>query len=63
VWIPDAQLDAYYHARHPRISTRTRRIHLDGAHEAGREAGQKVVLHKPIGAGPSGGPPKRLGSG
>jgi len=63
VWIPDAQLDAYYHARHPRISTRTRTIHLDGAHEAGREAGQKVVLHKPIGAGPSGGPPKRLGSG
>jgi hypothetical protein len=63
VWVPDAQLDAYYHARHPRISLRRRSILLDGAHEAGREAGQKVVLHKPMGAGPSGGAPKRLGSG
>ncbi len=63
VWVPDAQLDDYYHTRHPRISRRTRQVRLGGAHEAGREAGQKVVLHKPVGAGPSGAAPKRLGGG
>jgi hypothetical protein len=56
VWVGDRQLDVHYHARHPRITTRRETIRLDGAHAAGREAGRKVVLHKPIEHGPSGTP-------
>lgn len=48
VWRGDRQLDDYYHARNPRIATRSRTIRLDGAHAAGREAGRNVVLHKPV---------------
>ena len=58
VWVGDQKLDAHYRARHPRITTRSSTIRLDGAHAAGREAGRKVVLHKPIEHGPSG--PTRL---
>ena len=55
VWVGDRSLDAYYHARHPRIEHRSRRVRLDGAHAAGREAGRTVVLHRPVATGPSGG--------
>ncbi|MDX2086384.1 MAG: DUF2786 domain-containing protein [Kofleriaceae bacterium] len=55
VWVGDQKLDGYYHARHPRITTRHERIRLDGAHAAGREAGRKVVLHRPMEQGSSGG--------
>jgi hypothetical protein len=48
VWRGDRQLDDYYRARNPRITTRSRTIRLDGAHAAGREAGRNVVLHKPV---------------
>jgi Protein of unknown function (DUF2786)/SprT-like family len=58
VWVGDAGLDAYYHARNPRIRRRSRTVRLDGAHAAGREAGRTVVLHRPIENGPSG--PRRL---
>ena len=60
VWVGDADLDDFYHARNPRISTRSRAVRVNGAHAAGREAGRTIVLHKPIERGPSGGPQKLL---
>lgn len=60
VWIGDSQLDAYYHLRHPRITTRRSTVRRNSAHEAGREAGRTIVLHRPIDHGPSGGGPKLL---
>ncbi len=62
VWIGDADLDDFYHLRNPRITRRSRRVRADGAHAAGREAGRRIVLHKPVtrGGGGSGGP-KLLG--
>lgn len=59
VWVGDASLDAFYRARHPRITTRRTQVRIDGAHAAGREAGRTVVLHKPVsstGTGGGGGP-------
>lgn len=56
VWVGDSQLDRFYRARHPRITTRSRRVRVNAAHSAGREAGRSVVLHKPVTTGPSGGP-------
>ncbi len=53
VWLGDRGLDAYYHARHPRIEHRRRRVRFDGAHAAGREAGRTVVLHRPVEPGGS----------
>ncbi len=55
VWVGDSQLDRFYRARHPRISTRSRRVRVNAAHSAGREAGRTVVLHKPVTHGPSNG--------
>jgi hypothetical protein len=60
VWIGDADLDAYYHARNPRIQNRKRKVRVGGAHAAGREAGRTIVLHQPIEHGPSGGRPRLL---
>ncbi len=48
VWRGDAQLETFYRKRHPRITTQSRQVRVDGAHQAGREAGQKVVLHRPV---------------
>jgi hypothetical protein len=48
VWVGDSQLDRFYRARHPRITTRSRRVRVNAAHSAGREAGRTVVLHKPV---------------
>ncbi len=62
VWLGDTQLDGFYHARHPRITTRRRRVSYNGAHAAGREAGRTIVLHKPVEQGPSGGRPRLLRS-
>ena len=56
VWRGDRQLEEFYRARNPRITTRSRSVRLDGAHAAGREAGRTVVLHKPVEHGPSGSP-------
>lgn len=61
IWVGDGDLDDYYHRRNPRISRKSQRVRADGAHAAGREAGQRVVLHRPITRGPSGGGPKLLG--
>ena len=60
VWVGDSELDRFYHARHPRITTRRHSVQLNGAHAAGREAGRNVVLHKPVENGPSGRGPKLL---
>jgi uncharacterized protein DUF2786/SprT-like family protein len=62
VWVGDADLDRFYHARHPRITTRRRMVRTNAAHAAGREAGRKVVLHKPVESSSSSGralPPGR----
>jgi hypothetical protein len=60
VWVGDRSLDAFYHARHPRITTRSHRVRINGAHAAGREAGRAVVLHKPVERGGSGGSTRLL---
>lgn len=60
VWVGDSRVDALYRARHPRITTRTHTVRHDGAHAAGREAGRRVVLHRPVERGGSGGGPKLL---
>ena len=60
VWVGDAQLDDFYRARNPRIVSRRRSLRLSGAHEAGREAGSTIVLHKPISSGTGSGEIKRL---
>ena len=61
VWVGDGALDDFYHARHPRIVTRSHRVRINGAHAAGREAGRTVVLHKPVERGSSGGSTRLLG--
>jgi len=48
VWRGDAKLDDFYRARHPHIVSRRRSVRVSGAHDAGREAGRMVVLHKPV---------------
>ena len=53
VWVGDGDLDDFYHARHPRITTRRHHVRINGAHAAGREAGRTVVLHKPVEQGAS----------
>jgi len=60
VWVGDRDLDRFYHARHPHMTTRRHSVRINGAHAAGREAGRTVVLHKPVERGPSGGSPRLL---
>ncbi len=60
VWVGDTQLDGFYHARNPRITSRRRTVSYNGAHAAGREAGRTIVLHKPVAHGPSAGGPRLL---
>ncbi len=56
VWVGDAGLDDFVKLRHPRLTTRRRRLPRgNSAHAAGREAGRTVVLHKPVSRGPTGG--------
>jgi predicted SprT family Zn-dependent metalloprotease len=56
IWVGDADLEGFYRKRHPRIvhvrHTGHRRTE---AHHHGREAGRKIVLHKPVQGGPTGG--------
>ena len=54
VWA-DKQLGQFYRRRHPHIVTRRSRVSVGGAHQAGREAGTKIVLHKPVSSTGSGG--------
>jgi hypothetical protein len=60
VWVGDGDLDRFYHARHPRITTRRHTVRINGAHAAGREAGRTVVLHKPVERGPTPSGPRLL---
>jgi hypothetical protein len=49
VWVGDPGLDEYFHRRNPRVTRRHSRGHHDAdAHARGREAGKRLVLHKPI---------------
>ena len=63
VWVGDGGLDRFFRARYPRISRRRRSISVTAAHHAGREAGRKIVLHKPVTRGPSGGGTRLVGDG
>lgn len=55
VWKGDADLKKFYRSRHPNIVTaRFSGSSGNPAHQRGRAAGQKLVLHKPVGSGPSG---------
>lgn len=61
VWLPDAKLDGYMRKRHPRIRTVRYGTSANGdAHRNGRAAGRDIVLHRPVGAGPSRGAPRLL---
>ncbi len=60
VWVGDTQLESFYRARNPRITTRRRSVRYNAAHAAGREAGRTIVLHKPVEQGSRGGPPRLL---
>ncbi len=48
VWAGDRKLDRFYRLRHPHVTTRRSRVRMTGAYNAGREAGGKIVLHKPV---------------
>lgn len=60
VWVRDARLEEEYRARHPRITTVSRRVRISAAHAAGQEAGRTVVLHRPVERGGSGAAPRLL---
>ena len=60
VWVGDGELERFYRARHPRITTRRHSVRINGAHAAGREAGRTVVLHKPVERGPTAAGPRLL---
>jgi len=56
IWVGDADLETFYRKRHPRIvHVRHAGHRRTEAHHHGREAGRKIVLHKPVHGGPSGG--------
>ncbi|MGK3996783.1 SprT-like domain-containing protein [Sorangium sp. So ce1024] len=49
VWVRDADLDSYYRTRHPRVQhLRHTGNQRTAAHAHGREAGRKIVLHRPM---------------
>ncbi len=52
VWRGDSRLEDFYRSRHPRIQTRSRTVTTSHAHLAGREAGQRVILSRPVAEGP-----------
>jgi hypothetical protein len=62
VWVGDRGLSAFYRRRHPHVVTRRRWARNTAAHAAGREAGARVVLHKPVSSTGTGSR-KLLGSG
>lgn len=49
VWVRDADLDTYYRSRHPHVQhLRHAGNQRTAAHAHGREAGRKIVLHRPM---------------
>lgn len=64
VWVGDAALDGFFRRRHPRIRwTRYAVGHGSEAYAHGREAGEKIVLHRGVTANSSGKAPRLLGAG
>jgi hypothetical protein len=55
VWTGDTSLERFYRARHPKIVSRRSRTEWSRAHAAGREAGNRIVLHRPVEHGGSSG--------
>jgi len=55
IWRGDAGLDDFFHRRHPRIRSSRSTTRVNHAHVAGREEGRRIVLHRPVETGPSGG--------
>lgn len=52
VWVGDADLEGYLHRRHPRTTRRRRRGgRRDEHYDAGRAAGERIILHKPVTTG------------
>ncbi len=67
VWVGDPDLQRYYRARHPYVRhTRHQARPESDAHDQGRDAGRRIILHRPIGGRASdtgiGGGPKLLRS-
>ena len=55
VWVGDADLRGYYKKRHPHIiHARFAGSARNEAHAMGRQAGKKLVLHRPVTSGASG---------
>ncbi len=55
VWVKDGDLEDYLHRRHPRTTRRRRRGgQRDEHYRAGRSAGGRIVLQKPITSGSDG---------
>ncbi|WP_437678214.1 SprT-like domain-containing protein [Sorangium sp. So ce131] len=49
VWVRDADLDSYYRTRHPHVQhLRHAGNQRTAAHAHGREAGRKIILHRPM---------------
>ncbi len=64
VWAGDAALEGFFRQRHPRIRwTRYAVGHGSEAYARGREAGERIVLHRGITDNSSGNKPLLLGSG
>ena len=64
VWVGDAALDGFFRKRHPRVRwTRHAVGHGSEAYARGREAGERIVLHRGISSNSSGTAPRLLGSG
>jgi len=64
VWVGDADVEQYFKQRHPRVRW-TRHVSSRGssAHREGAEAGRRIVLHRGVSRGPSGGPKLLKGRG
>ena len=61
VWVGDGELHDFYRARHPSIRwTRIAARRVGDAYTRGREAGRGIVLHRGVGSGAAGGPPRLL---
>jgi hypothetical protein len=57
IWLGDPELDRYFRRRFPRVRwSRHQSTRGSAAHQHGRAAGERIVLHRGVSAGPSGGP-------
>ena len=64
VWVGDAALDGFFRKRHPRIRWQRYAVgHGSEAYARGREAGEKIVLHRGIRSDSRGTTPRLLPSG